>query len=126
MPVPSRTRGASGTPALPEVLTMGRVGVDLYPSVDQHPEHIGAPLPAVGTFDRFLGGTATNVGVAAARVGHRSAVPTKGGPEPLGGDGRTARAGFGVDARFVGTEPALLTPVVFCALAPPEDPPLLF
>src|SRR3954470_21356624 len=126
MPVPSRTRGASGTPALPEVLTMGRVGVDLYPSVDGHPEHVGAPLPAVGTFDPFLGGTATNVAVAAARLGHRSAVPTKGGPDPFGDYVRIALAGFGVDPRFVGTEAGLLTPVVFCALAPPEDPPLLF
>jgi 5-dehydro-2-deoxygluconokinase len=126
MPVPSRTPGASGAPALPEVLTMGRVGVDLYPSVDQHPEHIGAPLPAVGTFDRFLGGTATNVAVAAARLGHRSAILTKVGPDPFGDYVRMALAGFGVDPRFVGTEPGLLTPVVFCALAPPEDPPLLF
>jgi len=110
----------------PEVLTVGRVGVDLYPSVDGHPEHVGAPLPAVGTFDRFLGGTATNVAVAAARLGHRSAVLTKVGPDPFGDYVRTALAGFGVDARFVGTEPGLLTPVVFCALAPPEDPPLLF
>jgi 5-dehydro-2-deoxygluconokinase len=122
----SRTPGSSGTPGLPEVLTVGRVGVDLYPSVDGHPEHVGAPLPAVGTFDRFLGGTATNVAVAAARLGHRSAVLTKVGPDPFGDYVRTALAGFGVDPRFVGTEPGLLTPVVFCALAPPEDPPLLF
>jgi 5-dehydro-2-deoxygluconokinase len=111
---------------MPEVLTVGRVGVDLYPSVDHHPEHIGAPLTAVATFDRFLGGTATNVAVAAARLGHRSAVLTKVGPDPFGDYVRTALAGFGVDPRFVGTEPGLLTPVVFCALAPPEDPPLLF
>jgi 5-dehydro-2-deoxygluconokinase len=129
MPVPASARrspGTTGTPALPEVLTVGRVGVDLYPSVDDHPEHIGAPLTAVGTFDRFLGGTATNVAVAAARLGHRSAVLTKVGPDPFGDYVRTALAGFGVDPRFVGTEPGLLTPVVFCALAPPEDPPLLF
>jgi 5-dehydro-2-deoxygluconokinase len=109
-----------------EVLTVGRVGVDLYPSVDGHPEHVGAPLTAVGTFDRFLGGTATNVAVAAARLGRRSAVLTKVGPDPFGDFVRTSLARFGVDPRFVGTEPGLLTPVVFCALAPPEDPPLLF
>jgi 5-dehydro-2-deoxygluconokinase len=100
--------------------------VDLYPSVENHPEHLGAPLTAVATFDRFLGGTATNVAVAAARLGHRTAVLTKVGPDPFGDYVRTALAGFGVDPRFVGTEPDLLTPVVFCALAPPEDPPLLF
>ncbi len=110
----------------PEVLTVGRVGVDLYPRVDGHPENVGAPLSAVGTFDRFLGGTATNVAVAAARLGRRTAVLTKVGPDPFGDYVRTALAGFGVDPSFVGTAPALLTPVVFCALAPPEDPPLLF
>jgi 5-dehydro-2-deoxygluconokinase len=109
-----------------EVLTVGRVGVDLYPSVAGHPEHVGAPLPAVRTFDRFLGGTATNVAVAAARLGHRSAVLTKVGPDPFGDYVRTALTGFGVDPRFVGTATGLLTPVVFCALAPPEDPSLLF
>jgi 5-dehydro-2-deoxygluconokinase len=126
MPLPAPPRQSPPNPGLPEILTVGRVGVDLYPSVDDHPEHIGAPLPAVGTFDRFLGGTATNVAVAAARLGHRSAVLTKVGPDPFGDYVRMALAGFGVDPRFVGTEPGLLTPVVFCALAPPEDPPLLF
>jgi 5-dehydro-2-deoxygluconokinase len=126
MSVPTQTPGNPGAPVPPEVLTVGRVGVDLYPSVTGHPEHVGAPLTAVATFDRFLGGTATNVAVAAARLGHRSAVLTKVGPDPFGDYVRTALAGFGVDPRFVGTEPGLLTPVVFCALAPPEDPPLLF
>src|SRR4051794_11489241 len=126
MPVPAPPRQSPATPGLLEILTVGRVGVDLYPSVDDHPEHIGAPLPAVGSFDRFLGGTATNVAVAAARLGHRSAVLTKVGPDPFGDYVRTALAGFGVDPRFVGTAPGLLTPIVFCALAPPEDPPLLF
>ena len=117
-----------GAPAgtAPEVLTVGRVGVDLYPTVEGHPEHVGAPLVAVRTFDRYLGGTATNVAVAAARLGRRAAVLTKVGSDPFGDYVRTALAGFGVDPRFVGTASGLLTPVVFCALAPPEDPPLLF
>jgi 5-dehydro-2-deoxygluconokinase len=126
MPVPIQALPAAAGVALPEILTVGRVGVDLYPSVDGHPEHIGAPLTAVRTFDRFLGGTATNVAVAAARLGRRTAVLTKVGPDPFGDYVRTALAGFGVDPRFVGTAAHLLTPVVFCALAPPEDPPLLF
>jgi 5-dehydro-2-deoxygluconokinase len=124
--LPVQPPGASAGVWTPEVLTVGRVGVDLYPSVDGHPEHVGAPLTAVRTFDRFLGGTATNVAVAAARLGHRSAVLTKVGSDPFGDYVRTALAGFGVDPRFVGTASGLLTPVVFCALAPPEDPPLLF
>jgi 5-dehydro-2-deoxygluconokinase len=103
-----------------DVLTVGRVGVDLYP------EQTGVPLADVRTFARSLGGTATNVAVAAARLGRRAAVLTKVGPDPFGGYVRDALRGFGVSADFVGTAEDLLTPVVFCALDPPGDPPLLF
>jgi 5-dehydro-2-deoxygluconokinase len=102
-----------------EALTVGRVGVDLYPQQT-------VPLAQVRTFARSLGGTATNVAVAAARLGRRTAVLTKVGPDDFGGYVRDALAGFGVDPGYVGTAPDLLTPVVFCALDPPEDPPLLF
>ena len=110
----------------PEVLTVGRVGVDLYPDVEHRPEVMGVPLEQVTGFARSLGGTATNVAVAAARLGRRAAVLTKVGPDPFGDYVRMALRGFGVDPAYVGTEPGLLTPVVFCALDPPEDPPLLF
>jgi len=103
-----------------EALTVGRVGVDLYP------EQSGVPLSQVSTFAKSLGGTATNVAVGAARLGRRTAVLTKVGPDDFGAYVREALAGFGVDASYVGTAPDLLTPVVFCALDPPEDPPLLF
>jgi 5-dehydro-2-deoxygluconokinase len=104
----------------PELITVGRVGVDLYP------EQSGVPLAEVSTFAKSLGGTATNVAVGAARLGHASAILTKVGPDSFGDYVRTALAGFDVDPQFVGTAPELLTPVVFCALDPPEDPPLLF
>jgi 5-dehydro-2-deoxygluconokinase len=103
-----------------EALTVGRVGVDLYP------EQSGVPLSQVSTFAKSLGGTATNVAVGAARLGHATAVLTKVGPDDFGSYVRDALAGFGVDPSYVGTAPDLLTPVVFCALDPPEDPPLLF
>jgi 5-dehydro-2-deoxygluconokinase len=103
-----------------EALTVGRVGVDLYP------EQSGVPLSQVSTFAKSLGGTATNVAVGAARLGRASAVLTKVGPDGFGDYVRTALADFGVDSSYVGTAPDLLTPVVFCALNPPADPPLLF
>ena len=102
-----------------EVLTVGRVGVDLYP------EQSG-PLADVRTFAKSLGGTATNVAVGAARLGRRTAVLTKVGDDGFGAFVRTALAGFGVDPAYVGTSADLHTPVVFCELNPPEDPPLLF
>ena len=102
-----------------EVLTVGRVGVDLYP------EQPG-PLAEVRTFAKFLGGTATNVAVGAARLGRRVGLLTKVGADGFGDYVRKALEGFGVDPSYVGTSVDLNTPVVFCELNPPEDPPLLF
>jgi 5-dehydro-2-deoxygluconokinase len=99
---------------------MGRVGVDLYP------EQSGVPLADVRTFAKFLGGSATNVAVGAARYGHRSAVITKVGDDGFGAYVRQALRGFGVDPRFVETDGDLRTPVVFIELLPPESPPILF
>ena len=103
-----------------EALTIGRVGVDLYP------EQSGVPLAGVSTFAKSLGGTATNVAVAAARLGRRTAVLTKVGPDGFGDYVRQALEGFGVSSAHVGTAEDLQTPVVFCELNPPADPPLLF
>jgi 5-dehydro-2-deoxygluconokinase len=103
-----------------EVVTMGRVGVDLYP------EQIGATLAEVRTFAKSLGGSPTNVAVAAARLGRRAAVITKVGDDPFGGYVRTALRGFGVDVRWVGTDPSLRTPLVFCEIFPPDRFPVYF
>jgi 5-dehydro-2-deoxygluconokinase len=103
-----------------DVITMGRVGVDLYP------EQIGVRLEDVRTFQKSLGGSATNVAVAAARLGARSAVVTKVGDDAFGNYVREALDGFGVDHRWVGTDPELRTPLVFCEIHPPDDFPLLF
>ena len=103
-----------------DLLTMGRVGVDLYP------EQVGVGLADVRTFAKSLGGSATNVAVAAARLGNRAAVITKVGDDPFGTYVRRALREFGVDDGFVGTHPTLRTPLVFCELHPPDDFPLLF
>ncbi|MDQ6771423.1 MAG: 5-dehydro-2-deoxygluconokinase [Actinomycetota bacterium] len=99
---------------------MGRVSVDLYP------QQVGVELADVDSFKKDLGGSATNVAVAAARLGHPSAVVTRVGDDAFGVYVRRALAGFGVSDRFVGTEPGLRTPLAFCAVLPPDDFPLLF
>lgn len=104
----------------PEVITMGRVSVDLYP------EQIGVKLAEVETFAKSLGGSATNVAVAAARLGHPSAVITKVGDDGFGPYIRSALQEFGVDTRYVGTDPDLRTPLAFCEIHPPDDFPILF
>jgi 5-dehydro-2-deoxygluconokinase len=103
-----------------EILTMGRIGVDLYP------EQIGVPLPEVRTFRKMLGGSPTNVAVAAARLGRRTAVITKVGADPFGEYARQALRAFGVEPSHVGTHPTLRTPLVFCEIFPPDNFPLLF
>ncbi|MFE1311923.1 5-dehydro-2-deoxygluconokinase [Streptomyces sp. NPDC058755] len=103
-----------------EVLTMGRVGVDVYPL------QTGVGLAEVTSFGKYLGGSPTNVAVAAARYGRSSAVITKTGRDPFGAFVRSALEGYGVDSRFVGTSDIAPTPVTFCEIFPPDDFPLYF
>jgi 5-dehydro-2-deoxygluconokinase len=103
-----------------EVLTMGRIGVDLYP------QQVGVSLREVRTFAKFLGGSPTNVAVAAARYGRRSAVISRTGADPFGEFIHDALRGFGVDDRFVTPVAGPPTPVTFCEIFPPDDFPLYF
>ncbi|MFJ6543561.1 5-dehydro-2-deoxygluconokinase [Streptomyces sp. NPDC091385] len=103
-----------------DLITMGRIGVDLYPL------QTGVPLDRVSSFGKFLGGSATNVAVAAARLGLRTAVITRTGADPFGDYLHEALRGFGVDDRWVTPVPGLPTPVTFCEVFPPDDFPLYF
>jgi 5-dehydro-2-deoxygluconokinase len=103
-----------------ELLTIGRVSVDLYA------EQLGVPFARVQSFAKSIVGSPTNVAVAAARFQRRAAVVTAVGDEPFGGYVREKLRRFGVDTRFVSTHPTLRTPLAFAAMDPPEDPSLLF
>ena len=103
-----------------DLITMGRIGVDLYPLQS------GVPLAQVETFGKFLGGSATNVAVAAARLGRTTAVITRTGDDPFGGYLHDALKEFGVDDRWVTPVAAYPTPVTFCEIFPPDDFPLYF
>ncbi len=103
-----------------DVITMGRVGVDLYPL------QVGVGLEDVTTFGKFLGGSATNVAVAAARHGRRAAVITRTGEDPFGRFVHRALGELGVDDRFVTAVAGLPTPVTFCEIFPPDSFPLYF
>jgi len=111
---------AAPQPAHFEVLTMGRVGVDVYP------QQIGVSLEDVTSFSKFLGGSPTNVAVAAARHGRSAAVITRTGADPFGRFVHKALRGFGVDDRFVSEVENLPTPVTFCEIFPPDNFPLYF
>ncbi|WEH41755.1 5-dehydro-2-deoxygluconokinase [Streptomyces sp. AM 2-1-1] len=103
-----------------DLITMGRIGVDIYPL------RTGVSLARVDTFGKFLGGSPSNVAVAGARLGLRSAVITRTGRDPFGGYLREQLREFGVDDRWVGEVTAYPTPVTFCELFPPDDFPLYF
>jgi 5-dehydro-2-deoxygluconokinase len=103
-----------------DVLTMGRIGVDVYPLQS------GVSLRHVESFGKYLGGSPTNVAVAAARYGRRSAVITRTGADPFGEFLHDALERFGVDDRYVTPVAGLPTPVTFCEIFPPDDFPLYF
>lgn len=109
--------GAAGTP---EVVTVGRVSVDLYA------QEINAAFTDPQTFRKSVGGSPTNVAVAVARYGHSAAVVTKVGSDALGDYVIARLSEWGVDTSFIGRDANALTPVVLAALAPPEDPQIIF
>lgn len=103
-----------------EVLTMGRISADIYP------QQIGVGLEDVTSFGKYLGGSATNVAVAAARHGRSSAVITRVGDDPFGRYCRRALRDFGVSDAHVREVAHLPTPVTFCEIFPPDHFPLYF
>jgi 5-dehydro-2-deoxygluconokinase len=106
-----------------DLVTIGRTGVDIYPL-----DH-GVGLEEVRTFQKFLGGSATNVAVAAARHGRDAALITRTGDDPFGRYVRAEAARLGVDPAYITpiTDPdGPPTPVTFCEVFPPDDFPLYF
>ncbi|MFM2412324.1 MAG: hypothetical protein RLZZ587_657 [Actinomycetota bacterium] len=103
-----------------EVLCVGRVSVDLY-----------AIEPNVGfdgqqSFQKSVGGSPTNVAVAAAQLGHRVALATKVGDDAFGDYVRGRLSEWGVVTDFVARQPNAQTPLALAALTPPETPTVIF
>ena len=103
-----------------DVLAIGRSGVDIYPL------QVGVGLEDVTSFGKFLGGSAANVSVAAARLGNRSALISGVGDDPFGRFVSAELARLGVDNRYVTVHDEFPTPVTFCEIFPPDDFPLYF
>ena len=103
-----------------DLVSIGRTGVDIYPL-----EH-GVGLEEVSTFQKFLGGSATNVAVAAARYGRSVALVTRTGDDPFGRYVRLEAGRLGVDPAFISAGDGPPTPVTFCEVFPPDDFPLYF
>ena len=103
-----------------DLVAIGRTGVDIYPL-----DH-GVGLEDVRTFEKFLGGSATNVAVAAARYGRHVALVTRTGNDPFGRFVRREAARLGVDPTYISSGDGPPTPVTFCEVFPPDDFPLYF
>ncbi|MBM3816141.1 MAG: 5-dehydro-2-deoxygluconokinase [Actinobacteria bacterium] len=102
------------------VVTVGRVSIDLYA------REAGAAFRDDQTFSKSVGGSPTNVAVAAARLGHHATLVTKVGGDELGDYVVERLRGWGVDTTHIGVARGNLTPVVLAALDPPEEPKLIF
>ena len=103
-----------------DVLTVGRCGVDIYPL------ETNRTLEDVDTFGKFLGGSPTNVAVAAARLGEDCATLTGVGDDPFGRWVRLEMRRLGVSDEHVIVDPTLNTPVTFCEIIPPDHFPFFF
>ncbi len=108
------------TPRSFDVLALGRVGIDLYPM------QTGVGLADVTSFAKFLGGSAGNVAVSAARYGYTCTLVSRTGDDPFGRFVRRSLEELGVDVSHLREDPDLPTPVTFCELFPPDDFPLYF
>lgn len=104
-----------------ELLTIGRISVDIYPN------DIGVDLEDVTSFGKYLGGSPSNVAVAAARHGRRAAVITRTGDDAFGRYLHRELRKFNVDDSFVSAVKDWPTAVTFCAIKPATDEfPLYF
>jgi 5-dehydro-2-deoxygluconokinase len=103
-----------------DLLSVGRVSVDLYATES------GLGFEGQQTFHKSVGGSPTNVAVAAARLGLRAAIATKVGDDPFGGYVRNRLTHWGVDTAYVGVASHAQTPLAIAALDPPETPSVIF
>lgn len=103
-----------------DLLALGRVSVDLY-AREPH-----ASFLEPQTFVKSIGGSPTNVAVAGARLGLRSAVVTSVGDDPLGEYTIAKLDALGVQTRYVTRQAGGRTPVVLVALEDPAEPTITF
>jgi 5-dehydro-2-deoxygluconokinase len=104
----------------PEVVAVGRVSVDLYAT------ELGVGFDGQQSFTKSVGGSPTNVAVAAARLGRRAAIVTKVGDDAFGEYVRARLRDWGVVTDYVLTQPGSQTPLALAALEPPETPQVAF
>ncbi|KFB08047.1 bifunctional 5-dehydro-2-deoxygluconokinase/5-dehydro-2-deoxyphosphogluconate aldolase [Nitratireductor basaltis] len=103
-----------------DVITIGRAGVDLYGA------QIGGRLEDMGSFDKYIGGSPTNIACGTARLGLRSALISRVGDEHMGRFILEQLAREGVCTDGVKTDPERLTALVILGIRDQEQFPLIF
>ena len=103
-----------------DVITIGRAGIDLY-SLDLY-----APLEEAVRFARYVGGSAANIAVGAARLGLRSALITRVSDDELGEYIVRQLSRMGVDTRFIKKDPEGKVGIVFAEIIPGRDGRFIF
>ncbi len=103
-----------------DVITIGRSSVDLYGA------QIGGRLEDMGTFEKYIGGSPTNIACGTARLGLRSAVITRVGDEHMGRFIREQLIREGVETGGVVTDPERLTALVILGIRDEDSFPLIF
>lgn len=103
-----------------DVITIGRAGVDLYGA------QIGGRLEDMGSFDKYIGGSPTNIACGTARLGLKSALISRVGNEHMGRFILEQLAREGVETRGVMTDPERLTALVILGIRDQERFPLIF
>ena len=103
-----------------DLITIGRSSVDLYGA------QIGGRLEDMGSFDKYIGGSPTNIACGTARLGLKSAVITGVGDEHMGRFIREQLEREGVNTDGVKTDPDRLTALVLLGIRDQEKFPLIF
>ena len=103
-----------------DVITIGRSSVDLYGA------QVGGRLEDMGSFQKYVGGSPTNMATGTARLGLKSALITRVGDEHMGRFLREELAREGVDVRGVKTDPERLTALVLLGIRDDRQFPLIF
>ncbi len=103
-----------------DVITIGRSSVDLYGA------QVGGRLEDMGSFQKYVGGSPTNMATGTARLGLKSALITRVGDEHMGRFLREELVREGVDVRGVITDPERLTALVILGIRDEKQFPLIF
>ncbi|MFC7066449.1 bifunctional 5-dehydro-2-deoxygluconokinase/5-dehydro-2-deoxyphosphogluconate aldolase [Brucella rhizosphaerae] len=103
-----------------DLITIGRSSVDLYGA------QVGGLLEDMSSFNKYVGGSPTNIATGTARLGLKSALITRVGDEHMGRFLLRELAREGVDTRGIVTDPQRLTALVILGIRDQEHFPLIF